>query len=68
MDYLDTEKEFRYKGFTGTARYIAESKTWHGKINNILDLVNFESENESRIEEEFRKAVDDYISFMYTAS
>ena len=34
-----------------------------GSILGINDMVNFESENAEGLEEEFHKAVDDYLMF-----
>jgi hypothetical protein len=53
----------RYKGYFTKINYSAEDKVLHGKIEGINDLVTFESNNANQIEQEFHKAVDDYLSF-----
>lgn len=52
-----------YKQFYTSIYYNATDKVLHGKIEGIKDLVNFESESAVGIEDEFHKAVDDYIEF-----
>lgn len=50
-----------YKGYLTRIEYSAEDGVLYGKIEGIKDLVNFESEDPKRIEEEFHNAVDDYL-------
>lgn len=50
-----------YKGYITKVLYSSEDEVFFGKIENIKDLVNFESNSAIDIEAEFRKAVDDYI-------
>ena len=50
-----------YKGYITKVSYSSEDEVFFGKIENIKDLVNFESNSSIDIEAEFRKAVDDYI-------
>ena len=52
-----------YKGYHAKIEYDAESQVLFGKIEGINDLVNFEAENATDIEREFRNAVEDYLSF-----
>lgn len=52
-----------YKGYHTKIEYDSESKTLHGKIEGINDLVDFDSENAREIENEFHAAVDDYLEF-----
>ena len=40
-----------------------ESHILYGKIEGIIDLVTFESENSNEIVDEFHSAVDDYLAF-----
>ena len=47
-----------YKGYSARPEYSAEDG-----VLGINDLVNFESENVEGLEEEFHKAVDDYLAF-----
>lgn len=50
-----------YKGYITKIEYSSEDQLLFGKIEGIRDLVNFESESATSIEEEFHAAVDDYI-------
>lgn len=52
-----------YKGYSARPRYSAEDGIYFGKLLGINDLVTFESENVEGLEEEFHKAVDDYLAF-----
>ncbi len=52
-----------YKGYHSKIEFIAEDKVLYGKIEGINDLVSFQSGNIADIEEEFHKAVDDYLDF-----
>lgn len=54
---------FEYKGYHTKVEFCAETYTLRGKIEGIRDLVNFESSDASKIEEEFHAAVDDYLDF-----
>lgn len=50
-----------YKGFETTIYFDYDSKCLYGKLENIPDLVTFESNNAKEIEYEFHKAVEDYL-------
>lgn len=54
---------FYYRGFTTDIHYSDDDKCFFGIVNDIDDLVTFESPTENNIEKEFQKAVDDYIEF-----
>lgn len=54
-------KILEYKGYKTRIIYSQEDNVYYGEIINIDDFVNFHSENISTIEDEFHKAVDDYI-------
>lgn len=53
----------KYEGYECDYQYDEEELIWHGKIDGIRDLVNFESETYYGLEEEFHKAVDEYLEF-----
>ncbi|MBQ9486714.1 MAG: hypothetical protein IJU91_02790 [Selenomonadaceae bacterium] len=55
---MKTEK---YKGFQATVKF--EENIFFGRLDDIEDLVTFECENKSDVENEFRAAVDDYLDF-----
>ena len=52
-----------YKGYHTRIEFDSQSKVLHGKIEGINDLVTFESDSVAKIEDEFHKAVDDYLAF-----
>lgn len=52
-----------YKGYSARAEYSAEDGVFFGRLLGINDMVNFESENAEGLEEEFHKAVGDYLMF-----
>lgn len=53
----------RYKGYSARPEYSAEDRIFYGKILGITDLVDFQSESSKDLEDEFHKAVDDYLDF-----
>lgn len=53
----------RYKGYSTRPEYSAEDRVFYGKILGINDLIDFQSEDAKELEEEFHKAVDDYLEF-----
>lgn len=52
-----------YKGYHTKIEFDIETSTLRGKIEGINDLVNFESNDVSKIKNEFQNAVDDYLDF-----
>lgn len=55
------DSKIEHRGYYAYIQYSAIDKVLHGKIEGIKDLVTFESESATEIENEFHKAVDDYI-------
>ncbi|MBE7041056.1 MAG: type II toxin-antitoxin system HicB family antitoxin [Ruminococcaceae bacterium] len=53
---------YEYKGYLTKIEFSAIDNVLHGKIEGINDLVTFESNNISEIEQEFHNAVDDYLA------
>jgi predicted HicB family RNase H-like nuclease len=53
----------RYKGYSAKPEYSADDQVFYGKILGIRDLVDFYTENAKDVENEFHKAVDDYLAF-----
>lgn len=51
-----------YKGYYTHVQMSMEDQCFFGKIEGIQDLVTYESESFSDVENSFRAAVDDYIS------
>lgn len=52
-----------YKGYTARPEYSAEDRIFYGTILGISDIVDFQSDSAKDLEEEFHKAVDDYLEF-----
>lgn len=52
-----------YKGYHTKIEFDAESMSLRGKIEGINDYIDFEAEDTTAIEAEFRSAVDDYLEF-----
>ena len=52
-----------YKGYSARPVYSAEDRVFYGKVLGISDLVDFQSESAKDLENEFHKAVDDYLAF-----
>ena len=52
-----------YNGYSARPEYSVEDGAFFGRLLGINDLVNFESANAEGLEEEFQKAVDDYLTF-----
>ena len=55
MNYLE------YKGYIGTVILSPQDRSFFGSIFGINDLVTFEAADFDSLEEEFHKAVDDYL-------
>lgn len=53
----------RYKGYYAKPAYDPEDQIIYGKILGISDLVDFYSESAKEVENEFHKAVDEYLDF-----
>ena len=53
----------RYKGYTARSEYSSEDRVFYGTILGISDMVDFQSDSAKDLEEEFHKAVDDYLDF-----
>lgn len=61
-------KILEYKGYKTRIIYSQEDDVYYGEIININDSVSFHSENIPTIEDEFHKAVDDYIEMCKSIS
>lgn len=51
----------KYKGYYAKMEYSVEDKIFFGKILDIDDLILFECEDSSAVEERFQQAVDGYL-------
>jgi len=52
-----------YKGYHARVVFDSAGLILHGKIEGINDLVTFECDDMTKVENEFHKAVDDYLIF-----
>jgi len=52
-----------YKGYHTKVTYVAETNTLRGVIEGISDFVDFETDDLSKVIQEFHSAVDDYLEF-----
>ena len=52
---------FSYKGYQGTIEPQIEDGTLYGKLAFIRDLVTYEADTLTSLEQEFRRSVDDYL-------
>lgn len=59
----NNQKILKYKGYEGYVHFSTEDNIYYGWILGIKDLVDYNSEMEDDIENQFRLAVDDYIEF-----
>src|SRR5690606_34960259 len=50
-----------YKGYLGTVEFSADDKVFFGKIQGMNDLILFEGESVSELENSFNESVDDYM-------
>ena len=50
-----------YKGYIGSVEFRADEKVLCGKIQGINDLILFEGESVSELENNFKESVDDYL-------
>ena len=57
----EMKNRLTYKGYTGTVEFSTDAKVFFGKIEGIDDLVSYEGEDVSALENNFIKAVEDYM-------
>lgn len=53
----------KYNNYIARVEFSVEDGLLYGKVEGISDLVSFESESATNIEQAFHEAVDDYIQF-----
>ena len=54
-------KKLSYKGYTSTIQYSNEDKVYFGKLENMNDIITFETQNIEDMELTFKNTVDTYI-------
>ncbi len=52
-----------YKGYVGKVEFDEEAGVLHGEVIGIRDVVTFQGESVSDVEQAFRDSVDDYLAF-----
>ena len=52
-----------HKGYTATVEYEPDDRVFHGRVNDISDVVTFEGASVDELEAAFRNAVDEYVAF-----
>ncbi|WP_458373039.1 type II toxin-antitoxin system HicB family antitoxin [Pseudomonas laurylsulfatiphila] len=57
-----SKKILEYKGFQGSVEFALEAGVLHGKILLIDDLVTYEADNITELNEAFKESVDDYFA------
>jgi len=50
-----------YKSYIGSIEFSPEDKVFYGKLKMIDDLITFEADNASELENNFHSSVDDYL-------
>ena len=50
-----------YKGFLGSFNWVVDENSFHGKIDDITDLVTFGGYDMNELVTSFKMAVEDYI-------
>jgi predicted HicB family RNase H-like nuclease len=55
------DNTLRYKNYRAAIRFSKEDKVFHGKIDEINDLVTFEGTSLQQVKKAFRESVEDYL-------
>lgn len=53
----------KYKEYYATVNYEDETSTFYGQIEDIDDLISFESDTVTGLKTEFKNAVEEYLEF-----
>ena len=51
-----------YKGYTATIEYDEEEEAFHGRVNNITDMVIFSGTSVDELKREMALAIEDYLA------
>jgi len=54
-------KKLSYKGYTAIIQYSNEDKVYFSKLENMNDIITFETQNIEDMELTFKNTVDTYI-------
>ncbi|MDR3164001.1 MAG: type II toxin-antitoxin system HicB family antitoxin [Synergistaceae bacterium] len=52
-----------YKGYVGSIEFSEEDAIFHGHVIGIKSLISFEGESVEGITDDFRSAIDEYLTF-----
>jgi len=52
-----------YKGYSAAVAYEPDDRVFHGRVNDISDVVTFEGTSVDELEAAFRNAVEEYVAF-----
>jgi predicted HicB family RNase H-like nuclease len=52
-----------HKGYTATVEYEPDDRVFHGRVNDISDVVTFEGTSVDELDAAFRTAVEEYVAF-----
>lgn len=52
-----------YRGYTAKVAYDADDRVFHGRVEDIADVISFEGESVDELEAAFHVSVDEYLSF-----
>jgi len=65
---VNTRRCLEYRGYLGSVQIDPEARIFHGRIEFIEDLVTFEGNSYTSLEQEFKAAVEDYLRTCKTAN
>jgi predicted HicB family RNase H-like nuclease len=52
-----------YKGYTGRVEFDDEAGLFHGEVLDTRDVITFQGQSVSELENAFRDSIDDYLDF-----
>ena len=52
-----------YKGYTATVEFDPDDRVFHGRVNDISDVVTFEGTSVDELEAAFHNSVEQYVAF-----
>lgn len=56
-------KYLKHRGYTGSIEYSTEDQLLYGKVLGIKSLISYEGETGKDLEEDFKAAIDTYLSY-----
>ena len=58
--------DLTYKGYSGNTEYSPNDGVFHGRVQGIAALVNYEADSAESLRPAFAEAVDDYLELCET--